>query len=295
MANSTVLFGPTQTGATVGVRLVWRLDQKHQRERDMQDKWTDGKAYEMYVGRWSRPIGKKFLAWLGAPAGSHWLDLGCGTGALTSQILSAYAPTSVVGVEPSEGFLALAQQQVADGRAEFRQGSGAEIPIDVGAIDVAVSGLVLNFIPDQRQALAELMRVTKPGGTIAAYVWDYAGHVQFMRTFWDAAIALDPSATEKDEGVRFPICRPGPLAELFAGAGLDDVETAPIDVPTPFADFDDYWTPFLSGIAPAPGYCASLDEAARERLKERLRSTLPTDPDGMILLAARAWAVRGTR
>jgi len=204
-------------------------------------------------------------------------------------------PSSVVGIEPSEGFLSLAREQVKDRRAEFLQGSGEKLPVEDASADVIVSGLVLNFIPDQQKAMAELKRAVKPGGTVAAYVWDYAGHVQFMRRFWDAAIKLDPSALEKDEGVRFPICRPGPLGELFETSGLRDVTTQPIDIPTPFANFDDYWTPFLSGIAPAPGYCASLDDTARNRLRDHLEKTLPTDPDGMILLAARAWAVRGTR
>lgn len=261
----------------------------------MQDKWTDGEAYEKYVGRWSRKTGQKFLSWLGAPSGLRWLDLGCGTGALTSQILLDCDPRAVVGIEPSEGFLALARAEVRDERAQFLQGSGDEIPVCDGAVDFAVSGLVLNFIPDKRRAMAELVRSVDVGGTVAAYVWDYAGHVQFMRYFWDAAIALDPSARDKDEGLRFPICRPAALTELFSEAGLHSVSTAPIDIVTPFADFEDYWSPFLSGIAPAPGYCASLEGAARERLKNRLAETLPTDPDGMILLAARAWAVRGTR
>lgn len=261
----------------------------------MLDKWTDGDAYEMYVGRWSRRIGERFLAWLEAPENARWLDLGCGTGALTSQILQHCHPSSVVGVEPSDGFITLAQQQVKDSRAEFRQGGGDAIPAGDGEVDLAVSGLVLNFIPDPIAALTELVRSTSTGGTIAAYVWDYAGHVQFMRYFWDAAVTLDPEARDKDEGIRFPICRPRPLHELFETAGLRDVVTEPIDIPTPFRDFEDYWTPFLSGIAPAPGYCASLDETARAKLRERLEQTLPTDPDGMILLAARAWAVRGTR
>lgn len=261
----------------------------------MQDKWTDGGAYEMYVGRWSRKIGEQFLTWLDAPRGLRWLDLGCGTGALTAQILQNCSPKAVIGIEPSEGFLTLARELESDGRAKFRQGAGHRIPVEDGTVDVAVSGLVLNFIPDQAMAMQELVRSVAPGGTIAAYVWDYAGHVQFMRYFWDAAIALDSEARESDEGLRFPICRPGPLAELFEAAGLHGVETQALDIPTPFEDFDDYWTPFLSGIGPAPGYCASLDDSVRSELEAKLREALPTDPDGRILLAARAWAVRGTR
>jgi SAM-dependent methyltransferase len=261
----------------------------------MQDNWSDGDSYEMYVGRWSREVAAKFLAWLAAPAGVRWLDLGCGTGALTACILRDGAPGSVIGVEPSEGFLSMARQRVADARARFRQGAADRIPVGEGEVEVAVSGLVLNFIPDRAQAMRELVRCVAPGGTVAAYVWDYAGHVQFMRQFWDAAVALNPKARERDEGVRFPICRPGPLRELFEAGGLRDVEVEAVDIATPFRDFDDYWTPFLGGVGPAPGYCVGLDDNARTALRERLRRTLPTDADGRILLAARAWAVRGTR
>jgi hypothetical protein len=128
---------------------------------------------------------------------------------------------------------------------------------------------------------------------VAAYVWDYAGQMQLMRCFWDAAVALDPGAREFDEAVRFPLCRPQPLRTAFAAADLDDVEVRPIDVPTPFCDFDDYWTPFLGGQGPAPGYVTSLTEEHRAALRARLEETLPRSAAGGIELTARAWAVRG--
>ncbi|MAC77599.1 MAG: SAM-dependent methyltransferase [Rhodobacteraceae bacterium] len=261
----------------------------------MQDRWTDGEAYERYVGRWSRLTGKGFLDWLDTAPGQRWLDLGCGSGALSAQILARCDPRAVTGVEPSEAFRATAEAAIDDPRARFLAGSGEAIPLEDASVDVAVSGLVLNFIPDKPRALAELKRCVTPGGTIAAYVWDYAGHAQFIRFFWDAACALDPAARALDEGPRFPLCHPGALEALFAGEGLKDVRTAPIDIVTPFTDFDEYWTPFLSGIGPAPGYCAALDAPARDRLRARLAEILPTDPDGRILLAARAWAVCGQR
>ena len=138
-----------------------------------------------------------------------------------------------------------------------------------------------------------MKRALAPGGTAAAYVWDYAGEMQLMRRFWDAAVALDPPALELDEGRRFQSARPGPLVELFESSGLTQVRVLAVDVPTVFKDFDDYWTPFLGGQAPAPGYCMSLTEERRTALRERIRSTMPIKPDGSIHLIARAWAVRG--
>lgn len=140
-----------------------------------------------------------------------------------------------------------------------------------------------------------MARVLQPGAVAAAYVWDYAGHMQMMRTFWDAAGDLDPSARRLDEGVRFPICRPDALQALWQGAGLEAVDTRPIDIQTRFRDFDDYWSPFLGGQAPAPSYAMSLDEAARTRLRELIRSRLRPEADGSLRLTARAWAVRGRR
>jgi SAM-dependent methyltransferase len=259
----------------------------------VSDTWERGSSYEQYVGRWSRQVAPVFLSWLGIPAGRKWLDVGCGTGALCAAIVDRCSPTSVAGVEPSEGFLKTATENLA-GRAAFHQGSAAAIPLGDGSVDVVVSGLVLNFVPDQRGALAEMARVTGKGGTIAAYVWDYAGRMELMRFFWDAAVELNPEAAPLDEGVRFPLCRPEALEKLFAGAGLEGVEVTPIDVPTQFANFDEYWQPFLGGQGPAPAYAMSLDEAARARLRDRIRERIPTTTDGAISLTARAWAARAT-
>ena len=143
-----------------------------------------------------------------------------------------------------------------------------------------------------RAAISEMLRVARAGGTVAAYVWDYAGKMQLIRYFWDAAIALDPAARELDEGGRFPICLPSPLAELFRVAGLRDVEVRHVDVATNFRDFDDYWSPFLGGQGPAPSYAMSLSEERREAFRDRIRSSLSIAQNGSIPLVARAWAVR---
>jgi len=258
----------------------------------VSDTWERGSPYERYVGRWSRKVAPEFLAWLGIPPRQRWLDVGCGTGALSAAIAERSTPASLDGVEPSEGFLKSAKENLGS-RAALHQGNAASIPLQDASVDVVVSGLVLNFVPDPRAALAEMSRVARGGGTIAAYVWDYAGKMQLMRFFWDAAVELDAGAAKMDEGLRFPLCRAEALSALFAGAGLRSVETAAIDVPTPFADFDDYWQPFLGGQGPAPAYAMSLDEAARTRLREAIRARLPARTDGSIALIARAWAVRG--
>jgi SAM-dependent methyltransferase len=256
--------------------------------------WANGAIYESYVGRWSRMVARDFIAWLAVPPGARWLDVGCGTGALSASILAQADPREVTGIDPSAAFVTFAQGHSPDSRARFEVGDARALPFADDAFDASVSGLVLNFVPEPALAMAELARVTRPGGTVAVYVWDYLGRMELMRHFWDAALALDPAAMEWDEGKRFSMCQPGPLEELFRAAGLVDVEVRAIDIPTVFQDFDDYWSPFLNGQAPAPSYARSLDDEHRARLRERLRSTLPIDADGTISLIARAWAARGS-
>ncbi|MGA7949318.1 MAG: methyltransferase domain-containing protein, partial [Thiobacillaceae bacterium] len=217
--------------------------------------------------------------------------VGCGTGALCAAIVDRCSPSAVGGVEPSAGFLKTAREHLA-GRVKLHQASATRIPLADVSVDVVVSGLVLNFLPDPRAALAEMVRVTRRGGTIGAYVWDYAGKMEFMRIFWDAAVELDLDAARLDEGTRFPLCRPKALEELFTRAGLDGIEVRAIDLPTPFSSFEDYWRPFLGGQGPAPAYAMSIDESARKRLRERIRDGLPAQADGSISLTARAWAIR---
>ena len=199
-----------------------------------------------------------------------------------------------MGIEPSEGFLRITQAGIEDARAEFQIGDALSLPLDDNEMDVVVSGLVLNFVPDKAGALDEMRRIVKPGGTIAAYVWDYAGDMQLMRSFWSGVAELFPDGAKHDEGKQFPVCKPEPLAELFRTAGLRAVETCALDAPTIFADFDDYWSPFLRDQGPAGAYCVSLSEAHRERLRTHLARVLPFNADGTIGLIAGAWGVRGT-
>ncbi|MHA1565449.1 MAG: class I SAM-dependent methyltransferase [Alphaproteobacteria bacterium] len=255
------------------------------------DLWDSSKTYEQYMGRWSRQVAPLFLEWLGAPGGQIWADIGCGTGELTAQIMKNCAPARCVGFDPSEAFVATARGQSVE--AEFHVGVADHIDLPKDSVDIAVSGLVLNFIPDQTKPVSEMVRIVRPAGKVALYVWDYAGHMQIMRYFFDTARKFDSRATEYDDGINAPICRPVPLRKAFEYAGLANVETCAIDIPTPFESFDDYWAPFLGGTGSAPKYCASLDEATRIEIRDAIRTKLPTGPDGEILLAARAWAVKG--
>ncbi len=265
------------------------------RQLPPQETWASGAAYEPFVGRWSRLVAREFVNWLKAPADSRWLEVGCGTGALSQAILDAAAPRRVTGLDRSVSYLAFAREHIHDARAEFAAGDAQALPVDTGRYEVVVTGLMLNFVPEPGRALAELARAARPGHCVAAYVWDYAGQMQLLRHFWEAAAAVDAAAAELDEGRRFPLCQPGPLRALWQEAGLRQVEVRPIEVATHFRDFEDYWAPFLGGQGPAPSYTRSLSADQRAAVRERLQAGLPFTQAGTIPLTARAWAIRGVR
>jgi ubiquinone/menaquinone biosynthesis C-methylase UbiE len=261
-------------------------------ETSRHDAWQAGDSYDLYMGRWSRRIAPLFLDWLDAEAGLDWLDVGCGTGALSAAIMARCQPAQLTGIDPSEGFIQKARANVA-APAAFQVGDAQALDVPSGATDVVVSGLMLNFVPDRERALSEMKRVAKRQGLVAFYVWDYpGGGVEFMRAFWTAAVALDPAARDLTEDKRFPFCTPDQLADLATKAGLPAVEQTALETPAVFRDFDDFWHPFTLGAGPAPGYCASLSEDARQRLKEKLQQQLQPDKDGSIALKLRAWGIK---
>jgi len=258
------------------------------------DVWALGSAYEPYIGRWSRLVAEEFVAWLDVAPGSSWADVGCGTGALTQAILALSVPRAVVALDASFSFASYARANVADARASLAVADARALPWSNESADAVVSGLVLNFVSTPEHAVEDMARVAKRGGVVAAYVWDYAGGMQMLRRFWDVATSLDRSASSLDEGTRFPMCAPDHLAMLWHKGGLSAVKLRAIEVPTRFASFDDFWTPFLGGQGPAPTYVANLSDAKRERLRDTLRQSLEsTSGDGFELIA-RAWAVRGS-
>ncbi|MFE0334654.1 class I SAM-dependent methyltransferase [Streptomyces sp. NPDC058955] len=264
------------------------------RERERYDVWAAGAAYERYMGRWSRRVADRFAGWLGAADGLRWLDVGCGTGGLTAAIATRLRPRSVLGVDRAPDFVARARA-TASPPARFAVADALALPVRDGGCDATVSALLLNFLPSPAAALAEQTRVTRPGGLMAAYVWDYADGMDLLRHFWDAATEVDPAAAALHEGRRFADCRPDRLRALWTEAGLVDVTTTGLEVPTVFPDFADLWSPFLAGQGPAPGYLATLPPATRTRVRDALSAALPRDRDGAVPPTARAWAVRGRR
>jgi SAM-dependent methyltransferase len=244
------------------------------------------------MGRWSRRLAQTFVEWLQPSDGASWLEVGCGTGALTSTIVERCAPASVVACDPSAPFVEHARAHLPDPRVSFIVGGAESVPERNPGFDLAVSGLVLNFIPDVGRTIRAIQHRLRRGGSAAAYVWDYAEGMEFLRIFWEDAVGLDSRAAPLDERRRFPLCEPSALASLLEHAGFTDVGTRVLEIPTEFPTFDDYWTPFLKGTGPAPSYVASLDSDGRERLRRRLQQRLAKD-GGSIRLRARAWAARG--
>jgi trans-aconitate methyltransferase len=255
-------------------------------------RWAAADAYERYMGRWSRAVAERFVERLDAAPGARWIELGCGTGELTARLAARVAPSALVGLDTSAPFVELARRKVPE--ADLRVGDATATGLPDASFDHAVSGLVLNFLPDPVAGLREMARLVRSGGQVALYVWDYAGHMQSMRHFFDAARTIDPGSAAHDDGVRAPVCRPRTLVEAFAAAGLPNARIDAIDVPAAFADFDDYWTPFLGGAGSAPRWLASVDTAVRDRVRDAVRERLPTGPDGEILLALRAWGAIAT-
>ncbi len=246
------------------------------------------------MGRWSRLIAGSFLEWLAPRPRLKWLEIGCGTGALSEIILARGLPESILAVDPSAEFIEFAELRLSDPRIIFQVGDAQSVSHPPYPMDIAASGLALNFIPEPVMALRAMRRALQPDGVLAFYVWDYGGRMEMLRYFWDAVVALDPGARSLDEGLRFPMCQPNALTHLCREAELHSIEVTGIEATLDFPGFDDYWSPFLGGQGPAPSYVARLDAASRRALEDHLRAALPFRDDGSLSLDARAWAVRAS-
>ena len=260
----------------------------------VREQWEAGSSYEDFMGRWSRRLAPEFVSWLRMPRGVHWLDVGCGTGALADAVCSHAAPASVVGCDPAVPLVEYAREHSRDARQSFVIAGVGSLPRRPGGYESVTSLLALNFLPDSEAAVHEMRSVAAPRATVSACVWDYSDGMLLLRRFWDAVASLDSAAAALDEGNRFPLCRRDALTALFRDSGLGNVSCEPIEIRTAFTSFDDYWRPFLGGTGPAPSYVASLGADRRAILARKLEETLRRGPDGSIALTARAWAVRGT-
>jgi len=260
--------------------------------KKIDDAWNSSDLYEYFMGRWSTLMAPVFLEWLNLPPNLSWLDIGCGTGALSEAIYSHSKPAYLSSIDPSAEFLDKARKRLSN-EGDYAVGSASNIPKANDSYDIIVSGLALNFIPDLTSAFNEMKRVLKTNGSIAAYVWDYKDRIDFLRLFWDTACEVNPDSYKLDEGIRFPICDINNLKDLFQEVGMVDIETSYLNIITVFKEFDDYWNPFLGGQGPAPSYLASLNDDLKEELKANIHKKLSIEPDGSIKLLARAIAVRG--
>jgi SAM-dependent methyltransferase len=218
----------------------------------------------------------------------------CGSGVVTEAIIEHASPRTVTGFDLSPAQINFARQKLLP-NATFEVADAMALPFPDTSFDIAVSGLGFNYIPDPARALSEIIRVLRPGGIVALYVWDYADGARFLREFWDAAIAVDPEAAEHDQARRFPGCTPSALADQFERANLTEISTHPLEIVTRFASFDDYWSPLLTGQGSAPNYLAIRPELVQGAIREGLKASLPNATQGAIELPARAWAIRSRR
>jgi len=253
---------------------------------------TPAEAYDRHIGRYGRELARALTTAAAVRPGGRALDVGCGPGALTSELVALLGAERVAAVDPSAPFADACRRRLPGVRVEVA--SAEALPFAAAAFDHALAQLVVNFMTAPPAGVRELRRVTRRGGTVAAAVWDYAGEMTLLRRFWDAAIALDPTAASRDEGRCMPFCTPDELADLWSQAGLADVGVADAVVSAGYEDFEDLWQPLELGVAPSGAYATSLPPEERAALKEELRRRLGVgDPDRPFELNARAWVVTG--
>jgi SAM-dependent methyltransferase len=249
-------------------------------------------AYDRHIGRYSPQLARALIGAAGVRPGQRALDVGCGPGALTGELAALLGPDAVVAVDPSEPFVRACGERHPG--VDVRRGTAEHLPVADDDVDAVLSQLVVNFCSDADAALAEMRRVTRAGGTVAAGVWDYTEGMELLRAFWDAAREVEPEAgAAQDEGVVMPHCREGDLADVWRRGGLRDVAGGQLVVEAAYDDFDDLWAPLVAGVGPSGAFASGLEPDARESLRAELHRRLGA-PDGPFRLRARAWFARGT-
>jgi SAM-dependent methyltransferase len=243
-------------------------------------------AYDRFMGRYSKPLARPFAEFARVEPGQQVLDVGCGPGALTAELVALLGADRVTACDPSEPFVTAARERHPD--VQIEQAPAEQLPFADNAFDAALAQLVVHFMSDAVAGLREMARVTRPGGTVAACVWDHAtGGKGPLVVYWEAAHELDPTLADEST---LAGAREGHLAELFADAGLHEIEATSLEVRVVHPTFDDWWAPYTLGVGPAGAFAASLDAEGLEELRNRCRAKLPAPP---FELTARTWAVRG--
>jgi SAM-dependent methyltransferase len=257
------------------------------------DAFSNASAYENYMGRWSSLVARKVIRGLAVDDGKTWLDVGAGTGILTQVILEQASPQKILAIDISENYLSYAREVITDERVEFKVGDASQLAFDTPQFDIAIAGLVLNFVPSAEDMVRGMKEAVKGGGTVVAYVWDYTDGMEMLKHFWNAAITVDASAQAFNAATQYSLCNPDSLQSLFAQCALKDIEVTSVDIEMNFANFDDFWLPFLHAQGSVSKYLRSLDDTGRNRLQDQLRQELPINSDDTIHLTARAWVVKG--
>jgi len=242
-------------------------------------------AYDRFMGRYSTPLAPRFADFASIGEAQRVLDVGCGPGALTGELVRRFGADAVAAVDPSPGFVEAAGQR--NPGVDVRRAEAESLPFDDGAFDAALAQLVVHFMTDPAAGIAEMRRVARGGGIVTACVWDHAGGAGPLARFWDAARELDPGVADESD---LPGAREGDLERLLHEAGLGDVEERLLTVEVEHGSFDEWWEPFTLGVGPAGAYVQGLAEDARDRLRERCREL---HPDAPFAVSASAWAARG--
>jgi len=256
---------------------------------------SDGAAYERFLGRWSRRLADLFVDFARLPGEEAVLDVGCGTGSVAFALAGGAASRRVVGVDIAAAYVDYARLRHDAERIEFEIGDACRLPYAAGTFGGAVAQLVLNFVPDHRTAVREMMRVTRQGGAVAAAVWDFRGGLVYQRLFWDSAAGIDPAASAaRNRLFAGALALPDGLPDLWQACGLRKVERESLTIRMDYADFEDYWGPLLGGQGPVGTYVNGLAPARRAALRELVSAAYRCGaPDGPRSMTATAWAVRG--